>query len=485
MSIALSRRRVVKNALSQLLTFALAGGSKALAAVMVARSLGPDGMGAFSLSWTLAGTLAFMVVLGLDNRLIRALARTNSPHELEVSMPLAGILGLTVGGMLVLFPHVTGAGGSETAAAVAAAGGFLTVSAPIIVLRAAFHARERMELETATTVLEGAVALIAVAAALAMDGGVVGAMTGLTLGRLANLVLSLHLYTRLWGPLRLVVAPRRWSGLIREGWALAVSYSLTAVYLRFDLIVLAIAMGSVDTGHYGGASVILLTIPLIAVSLSGSLYPVLARSSGTDDPELARVFSDTARLLLVASMPLAAGLTVMAGEISSLLYGEGFGVTGHVLAVLAWVVPFRFVNHLFGVTLASTDLEGRRTPRVALALLFNAVACAVLIPLFGIPGAVAATLLTEVAISLVLLWAIRPLKPRLVRPLIEGGVLSACVAAAAWVGGEHVLPGLVAGGVVYLGGMLVFVRRTGVRALSPKGRTRTGAARETGAAPVR
>jgi O-antigen/teichoic acid export membrane protein len=451
----LSRRTVAKNALSQLGTFALSGGSKAIAAIMVARTLGPKGMGTFSLSWTLAGTLAFVAVLGLDNRLIRELARTRDPRELERSLPLACLLGLIFGGLLTGIPALTGVH-SDAAQALAAAGGFVAVSAPILIFRATFHAREKMEYETVTCVVEGAVALIAVAVALGAGFGVGGAMLGLTAGRVANLILCLVLYRRLWGPVRIEIAARRWLGLIHEGWPLAVSYSLTATFLRFDILVLAIFHPSAEVGMYGAASVILLTAPLVAVSFSSSLYPILAQAEGLDDEHLQSVFQKTSRILIVAALPLATGLTVLATPIAEMLFVSDFGHTGRYLALLAWILPFRFVNHLFGVVLAATHrARSRRLAAVALALIANLALNLMLIPTWGAYGAVAATIATELVIAGLLLSGIRPLRPILARPLVEGALVALAITGIVLMTPGGVFPQLATGGASFAGGLWV------------------------------
>ncbi len=323
-SVTLSQGRVVKNSFSQIVSFGFAGGSKAVAGVIVARSLGPDGLGVFSLSWTLAGTLAFIAILGLDNRLIRELARHGDVSEIERSLPLVCAVGTTIAGLVVLVPYVFSAP-PEFVYALAATAGYIAISAPVLILRAAFHARERMEVETATAVLEGVVGLAGAGLAMAIGTGVWGAMLGLTLGRAANLVLSLVLYRRVWGRLRFQIRSARWRHLLNESWPLAVSYSLTASYLRFDIAALAIFGMSEELGFYGAASMITLTTPLLAVAFNSALYPVIAKAHGE---ELDKVFSSAARALIVVSVPMAAGLCAVVGEHRYLALRSGLRRSG-------------------------------------------------------------------------------------------------------------------------------------------------------------
>ncbi len=124
---------------------------------------------------------------------------------------------------------------------------------------------------------------------------------------------------------------------------------------------------------------------------------------------------------------MAAGLSVMAQRVASLLFGDGFHETGVLLAWMAWVLPFRFVNHLYGVVLASSG--SRRITFVSGALGFNLVVSLSLIPAWGPRGALIGVLATEILLTGFLLWGILPLRAPMKGPLSEAALVSILVVA--------------------------------------------------------
>ncbi len=422
-SLSPSSRRIAKNSAAQLLSLIVAGGSKAIAAVMVARSLGPDGMGVFSLSWTLAGTLSFLAVFGLDYLLIRELARKGSRADLEEAFTLACLLGGVVAFALFAFTITIDPHGHITKA-LAGAAGYIAISAPVLILRAAFHARERMEYESYATGVEGVFAILGVGVALSMGAGVPGAIAGLTLGRIAALGVSLAFYRKLWGPLRPRWAPEKWRPLLKTSIPMAISYAFTAVYMRFDVVLLAALRPPEEVGLYGAVSVIILTVPILASSFSGSLYPVLSRVGRADDPEVERLFDASVRLLLVVSIPMMVGLMILAGPIMGLTYGSDFLAGERALLLLALVLPMRFVNNLIGHVLTAVDRQSKRTAAVVIAAVSNLGLNLVAIPIWGILGAVYSTLITEVILTFFLLGALKPLRIKM-RGIAEGSLVAA------------------------------------------------------------
>lgn len=425
-TMALSTRRVAKNALSQVVTFGLSGASKAVVAVLVARWLGPHSFGTFTLVWTIASMLSFFSPLGLDQLLIRELNRSAGRYEIEISLPLATLVGGAFAAAMAMGPLVVGAG-HEMTAAFMAGGAFVVLSAPVLIFRACFHARERMELETMGLAIEGVVSAVVVAVVLAAGAGVPAALLALSAGRLANLIVSATMYSRLFGSPRPRLVTSRWMEMLRVSIPMGFGYIFHTLMIRFDVVMLALMRSPEDVGLYTSATVIVLTIPMFATAFNTSLYPVLSRATGDDDPELLKVFTSTWNALLVLGCACAAGLTVLAAAIVDLFYGGGFAEAAWIVAALAWVLPLRSVNNLCGVVLNATDRATARTRAIATAAGLNLGVNLPLIPLLGIRGVVISTLVTEVVLTGLLVRALPFRRPSLARPLTAGLSVAALV----------------------------------------------------------
>lgn len=454
--LALSKRRVAKNALTQVLSLGLATTTFAIAAVAVARLLGPRGLGTFSPAWQLAVMLSAVALLGNDQRLIRELNRGAGRDEISSTLGLGTVLGATFGVLAAVVPTIAGAD-PALARAFAAAGVYVAIGAPAIAMRSALHARERMELETAATTAEVMVALAGIPAALALGGGAAGVIGALAAGRLVGLAVATAFVRRLWGAIRPTLHPSAWGRMIRTSLPLGVAFAFTSMLLRFDVVLVGALRPAREAGIYAAAAVVTFAVPMVVSTLNRSLYPVLSRAGSLDHPELRAVFSQTWRLHVHVGLSAAAAVTVLAGPAVTLVYGRGFDASARVLAVLAWLLPVRLLNSLCSATLNATDWRRRQTAALATAVALNVAAMAVLIPRFGYWGAVWATAATEMALLVVFAIALHAVRPRLLAYVIEGAAMAGVVAtAAAWTPGHVVVRTAVS--VAAFGALFIGVR---------------------------
>ena len=73
-----------------------------------------------------------------------------------------------------------------------------------------------------------------------------------------------------------------------------------------------------------------------------------------------------------------------------MLLGDAYAPYAWVLLGLAATVPFRYLGHVFGITLSGSDAQGRRALAALVALLSNIALGVLLLPRFGVVGAVVA-----------------------------------------------------------------------------------------------
>lgn len=454
--LSLSKRRVAKNTATQVLSLGMATIAFAVASVAVARVLGPQGLGAFSPAWQAALMLSSIALLGTDQRLIRELNRGAGRDVLASTLGLGTVLGAALGALTFAVPALGGADAGLTRA-FAAAAVYVAISAPAIAMRSALHARERMELETASITAESVVALVGIPVALALGGGPAGVIGALTAGRLVGSMLAAGFVFRLWGVVRPILRPSTWPGMIRTSLPLGIAFAFTSMLLRFDVVLVGAMRPAREAGVYAAAAVVTFAVPMVVSTLNRSLYPVLSRAGSLEHPELRVVFSQTWRLHLHVGLSAAAVLSTLAGPAVALVYGPGFEASALVLMVLAWLLPVRLLNSLCSATLNATAWRRRHVVALGAAVVLNIAAMAVLIPRFGYWGAVWPTVAIETILLGVFAVALHAVRPRLLGHVVEGAAMAAAVAAtAAWTPG-HVLV-RAAGSIAVFGVLFVGVR---------------------------
>lgn len=221
---------------------------------------------------------------------------------------------------------------------------------------------------------------------------------------LTHLTASLYLYAVAW---KKAVIPslllRRDVSIavFRSAWPLGISAVMIQIYYFLDSIILGILRTPQELGYYSAAYKIILFILAIADTFGTVLLPTLSRITAEKDPErLRRTLPEIVNLLLLIGVPLTFGVMILARETLAFLFGTSYLPGADAMKILALTIFAVFGNLSFGVLLLALHREKKYTLAVTGGAAANLLLNLILIPLFGIIGAAAATLASEL-----LVWA--------------------------------------------------------------------------------
>ena len=397
--LALSPRRVARNTASRGAGTLLAQAGKAVAALLVARRLGPEALGVFSVVLVTVSALARCATLGVDTLLVRELNRVRPLIAVRTAMALAAGGALLAAALCLVGPSLVGAG-DDVVQAFAAGALFVLLTPPVLVLGASFNGRERMDLEAWPLVVEGVLAVVAVAAVLASGAGVPGALLALGLARLANLACSVVLHRRLPAQQPATSAPI--PEVLRHSGPMWGSSIVSALLQRIDVLVLALLVGPEQVGLYVAASTVVLVLADLGMHYTYALFPVLSRATGSCDADLLSMLRTVTRRLMTWLTAVAAVLVLTAEPVVTLVYGRDFADSAPLLVLLAVLLPLRVVASLWGLALTATGQQVRRFALALVALAASATAVTVLAAARSAAGAAVAVVLVEVLVLVLL-----------------------------------------------------------------------------------
>lgn len=439
----------------------------------LARALGPDGFGIFSIGLGITGLLLKPTDLGTT----QATSRYVAEHHGDAAA-VAGVLGMAL-------PLKLMTAGAIAVALFALAGPiseaygepdlFWTLRGMAIAFfgqsivqfsRSLFVALRRTSSTLTLIFSESAVEFSATVALVALGGGVAGAAFGRAVGYVFGAALAVVLIARLLGrsPLRRTgpspVARRDFFGY--AGAMLIVQGAATA-FSQIDVLLLGAFLSAGSVG--------LFTAPLRLTALLS--YPATALAQGVA-PRMARHAHDAPRVgamelalryVLILQVALVTIVLVWADPIVSLALGSEFAESADILRGLAWFIFLGGLNPLLVSSLNYAGEGRRRIPNSIGALLLNVVLDIVLIPELGIYGAVIGSAVAYTGYVGYNLWLchrvlglpVRPLVSTGARSLLAGlglaGVLiltgTAGLSALEWVGG------LVGGAIAFVAVLLI------------------------------
>jgi len=358
--------------------------------LVIARHLSLDDLGGFASAMTVAGTALSLSYFGLQQAVVREIARTPDEAPAILGAGLMARLGLILiaGGLTSGIAGTTGAtlGGGLLIACLAESFRSLGQLA-CGVFQAFENIRREFLLSCAHALAWGAALAVMVILNLGLRAAL--AATCLALGTHAFLA-----WTLVWRdfarPAFLRGLPRVWP-LLKVSAVVGLAVIVVMNLFRVNVLFLSWLAEPEAVARFQVPHDLVLKFQVLFQAVMLAAFPVLARLGPT--PEVrARLLALLHRCMLLAALGMAALFFFEAGPILTFLYGAKLAASAAPLRILAWSAPPLALTILWSHALVAA--EGQRHTLVAngAALGVNVALSLVLIPLAGPSGAALAAL---------------------------------------------------------------------------------------------
>lgn len=460
------------NIVARLISFAFA--------IVVARLLGPDGVGAYYFAVVIVGWFEIVLNFGLNTYLTREVARDRA-HAAEYfrhTTALRMLLALATAPLLALVllgGRAVGYFSDVVAVTIAILGLSQVISSLNTGLSALFFAFERGEVPAAVSVVSALATATVGAALLALGWGVPALAITSLLVNLITLAMLALLAARQLG-LRFhrasdgfAVRTSR-SEMLRESTPLMLNHLLASIEFKLDVPILKAAApsalifgaGAVNSekvvGWYSTGYRFVDAFNIIPSFFTQSLFPALSRMAAQGNDVFMRAFALAVKLLVIVALPLAVGTTFLSTTLAG-FFGPEFLPHGAVaISIMAWSMIAGWINSVTNYALIAVNQQRTITRAFAVTLLFNLVANLTLVPLYSYMAAAAVTIGSEIVKGAIFYFYVRRhigalnWADVLARPALAAGIMAAAAGVGAWAG--YLLPGLAAGTLLYAGTLL-------------------------------
>jgi O-antigen/teichoic acid export membrane protein len=364
--------------------------------VWIARYLGPEAYGV--LSYTLAFCAIFGIIakLGLENILIRELV--NTPEEAESYMASAFWLRLAISALMIIViltaATLAGHGGRQLLYILIIASGLLFNSTEIISYF--FHARVLAKFVSICRIIQLVLSIV-LRVALILAGADLLAFVAVIL--LEEMLMAGFLYVAYRGHLRRPPALRfcldKARYLLGQSWPLILSSFAVMIYMRIDQVMIRAMLDERQVGLYTAGIKIPEALYFIPMLLTGSLFPAILNARKIS----AKLYHGRIQNLLLlgiwGTVLLALPLSIGAGPIIGLLFGEAYAAASPVLVIYAWNLVFLAMGVTAGKWLYAERLQTLHLLKTLGGLGANVALNLLLIPRHGIAGAAAASFVSQ------------------------------------------------------------------------------------------
>jgi O-antigen/teichoic acid export membrane protein len=221
--------------------------------------------------------------------------------------------------------------------------------------------------------------------------------------------------------------------LLRQTWPLALAQAALVIYYNCDTIILGFTHGDDVVGQYTSAYKLMLVATVISGAMCTAYFPALARVQGS--PAQAReVAREFASLMLWLGLPIAALGWATGRHAVELLYGPEFRQSGIYFEWLCLNVALIFANLAWVTPLTTWGMQKTQFAVSCLGAAINLGLNLLLIPRYGVPAAIATTIVTELVIFVALAVVRRrltlgriPLWRTLLPPLLSSAAVAAAI----------------------------------------------------------
>jgi O-antigen/teichoic acid export membrane protein len=475
-------RRVLRNSGMLAVTKVLERASSLVLALLIAATLGVDGLGVFATAQAVYGLIALAGEGGIVAYLVREISR--DPARTPSYTVHFSAIALVVGTVLLLVaelvtPRLGYSGELETSVSIV----LLAILPKLLnnIQEAVFISHGRVEFE-ALTRLCASVASVGVSAWLLTEGyGVPAVLIVFVTAEYTIAAVYFILISRFVARLRLEF---RWAlalRLIREVKAFTGLALLAALTARPEIVILSLLATESEVGLYSAAVRIAELPILLPEVLMANIFPLLSQSFQAAEDRFSAWQTTAVRAILAYSLPVAACFLVAAEPILLLVFDERFAPAAPILRVLSLnVVLFA----LIAIFWRSLTARRRQNQVLALQVLLVGVrvggGAALIVPFGGMGAAVASVGGSALHVALLARATARSgAPPRVLRAGWRFALAAAATGLVVWLL-VRALPlpvALVAGGLAYL------VTALAVRAVTPEDRLQLRRVRSKRAAP--
>lgn len=369
--------------------------------IFLARYLGADSYGEYSIVTTYLGFFAIAADWSLYLLVVKALVgeESNDRRRQLFGEHLAfrltiGLTTLAVGAVLIwFFPYSIIVKLGVLIGVLA----FLSNSISQLIY-SIFQAELKLYLTASLDLFYKALLLTSVIAVGRQELGLTAFIVGMVIAALSTLILA-AIIARKFVPIRLTdirINFSTWREIFTQSWALGVNGIFSTVVFKIDILILSFFAGTVVVGIYSLPSKIVELLSVLSGAFIGSVFPIISQHHSDNSEKLAPVIQRSALFLLILAAFVSMMTLVLAKPL--VLFAGGNQFTGSIAAlrVLSFFPLLAFFGNYFYHLAVVFNRQNQIVWRTTIALVINIALNVILIPRYGYMAAAIVTIITEI-----------------------------------------------------------------------------------------
>ena len=378
--------------------------------IVTAWYLGPSDYGIFGAAVSFAALFGIIIDFGLPTYIVRAISTDFENEHKYLDNAISLKLFLSVFYILAVFFALIILGWNSKLITITLLVAFENlIKSYHAILFTSFQAHEKMKYQAITNTILNILTLVFIIIITFTDLSLVGIAFAYILANFIALIYELYALKKHTILPKFSFDFAFYKVLLKAGLPFALTGLFYTIYYSIDLVMLTQFSTSYATGLYNSAYKLITVLTLFYTIYSSVVFPVMSKLFKNEKDLLKFSFVKSIKYLSLVTIPISV-FTVFYGYDLIGIYGAEYIDAGGVLKILIWTVCFLFINGACSLVLNASHKEYSVTKIYTIAAVFNICLNLVLIPNFSVYGASIATVLSEILILILELYALKRIK---------------------------------------------------------------------------
>ncbi|MFH1671359.1 MAG: flippase [Candidatus Portnoybacteria bacterium] len=204
-----------------------------------------------------------------------------------------------------------------------------------------------------------------------------------------------------------------WKDLLRKSFPLGLAIVFTMIYFKLDTIMLSLMKPASHVGIYNLGYKFMESILFFPAMFIGLVMPLMSKYALSAREKFNKITQESLSVLLVFVVPLIIGTFFLSDRIIVLISGNDFILSAQVLNILIIAAGIIFMGVLFSNMIISLEKQKTLTYIYGFGALVNLIANLIFIPKYSYFGAAWTTVLTELIVTILMVFVLAKALERL------------------------------------------------------------------------
>lgn len=394
-------KQIAKNTFIQILGKAISTIFGLITVAFLARILGPEGYGQFTIALGFLTIFATLVDFGLTLTTTQMISEKNA-NESKILSAIISLRALSAFFFLSLAPIIALFFPYDqiiiTAIAIGALSYFFASGSQVMM--GVFQKNLDMVKPILAEVINRSAVLFGALILAQTSAGLISIMWLFVLGNILHL-LTIIIGAKKYSTFQFSFDTQLWRQIISRTWPIGASIFFNLIYLKGDIIFLSLYRDDIEIGYYGMAYKVIEVIASVPVMYMGLILPILVASWTSKNQAKFNDFIQRAfDFFTIFSLPVAIGSALTGTEIINFIAGPEYAPAGPVLYFLGPTLIFVFLGALYGHAVVGLNKQKPMTLAYLFVAVITIIGYLIHIPIYGMYGAAFWTLFSEALITL-------------------------------------------------------------------------------------